>query len=319
MRHENNGLASPTIRVLLTVGTLLLTSCGACPVPVRDDVVPAGVVAVRIATFNLKQFGAAKAGRPDVVEKLAAIIRRYELVAVQEIQDKNEDAPRVLLAAVNRGEDRYEMMLSPRTGMQPDDIEGQEQYAYYYRSDVIKPIGDNVLFDDSAHDYFQREPHVARFDVRDGCARFVLINVHTKPKNGVTLGEIAAIEHVFEWAAIRYGNNEHIIALGDFNAGCGYADEDDLDALPLHGQNYSWVIPHSVDTTLANSRCPYDRIVFRSPLDTLALEDWGIDCSFTSTSVSDHWPAWAEFHFTASTLCLASSRQDSDTDRYAAR
>jgi len=292
-------------RILCALLFGVLASCGACPVPVRSETEPRGVVSVRIATFNLKQFGPTKAARPDVVEKIAGIIRQYDLVAVQEIQDRSEVAPQVLLSAINQGQERYAMMLSPRSGQQPNDLHSQEQYAYYYRASRVAPTSASELFDDSAHDYFQREPHVVRFGVVDACASFVLINVHTKPLNGVTAIEIAAVEHVFEWSTDHFGADAHVIALGDFNAGCGYAAEDELDALPLHGEDYDWVIPHSADTTVADRKCPFDRIVFRSPLETRLLGEWGIDSSFTDASISDHWPAWAEFRFPVEASCGA--------------
>lgn len=254
------------------------------------------LVAVRIATFNIQQLGPTKAGRPEVMAKLAAIIARYDLVAVQEIKDRHGAVPGKLLEAVNTvAGGRFGMLLSPRTGCQPDDRRSQEQYAYYYRTDLLTPRGEHGLFDDSAHDYFQREPHVARFYLMRACAELVLINVHTRPRAAVR--EIAAIEQVFEWARATHTSAVHFVALGDFNAGCGYASEADLDALPLHGQQYDWVVPHSADTNLAGSRCPYDRIVVRSPRGSLLVRDWGVDHAFEDRRISDHYPVWATLVF----------------------
>lgn len=79
--------------------------------------------------------------------------------------------------------------------------------------------GQGTLFDDSAHDYFQREPYLSRFEVLDTGVSFILINVHTRPRSA--LQESAAMEHVFAWAEARYGKDEVFLAVGDFNAGCG--------------------------------------------------------------------------------------------------
>lgn len=265
---------------------------------------PAAVRAVglRIATFNIRQLGPTKAAKPAIMAQLGRIISAYDLVAVQELRDRHERVPYQLLRAVRAaGGSRFAVLLSPRSGRQADDRHSQEQYAYYYRTDRLTPVGPHGLFDDSAHDYFQREPHVARFSLASACASLVLINIHTRPR--AALSEVAAIEHVFERVSRTHGPETHAIALGDFNAGCGYASEADLQALPLHGAQYDWVVPHSADTNVANSQCPYDRIVLRSPLGHALVADWGVDRAFSDPAVSDHFPVWAELRFPVASDC----------------
>lgn len=251
---------------------------------------------VRLATFNLQVFGPAKASRPEWLAAIAAIIRGYDVVAVQEIRDVSEQAPRRLLDAINALDGpRYDVRLSPRTGQQPDDRRSQEQYAYYFRTDRLEMPRDAVLFDDSAHDYFQREPYLGRVRVIGG-GSFVLMNIHTPPR--VAVQEIAAMEHVFRWARARFADEDVFIALGDFNAGCGYASEDDLDALPIHGDAYDWVVPHSADTNVADSECPYDRVVVSAPNGNLVVDDWGVHRAFeASEPLSDHYPVWVDLVF----------------------
>ena len=53
---------------------------------------------IRIATFNIRIFGKTKMGRPDVVQTLADIVRKYDLVAVQEIKDASEQVAEDFLA-----------------------------------------------------------------------------------------------------------------------------------------------------------------------------------------------------------------------------
>ncbi len=228
------------------------------------------------------------------MRELAAVVRKYDLVAVQEVKDASGDAPRKLLALVNAGQGAaaYSMALSPRTGREPDDRSSQEQYAYFFRTDRLRIVGEPVLFDDAAHDYFQREPYLSRFEVAGAGVDFVMINVHTKP--AAALEEIAAMEHVFAWAKGAFAGEDTFIAVGDFNAGCGYASEEALDALPVHGKEYDWVVPHSADTNLADSQCPYDRIVIAAPGGNHIVEHWGVDQSFEDKVISDHWPVWVD-------------------------
>jgi endonuclease/exonuclease/phosphatase family metal-dependent hydrolase len=156
-------------------------------------------------------------------------------------------------------------------------------------------VDDPTLFDDSAHDYFQREPYLSRFAVLESDATFVLINIHTPPRSAVP--EIAAMEHVFVWAKAHFEDEDIFIALGDFNAGCGYASEEDLDALPIHGDGYDWVVPHSADTNVADSVCPYDRIVIAAPTGSDLVEEWGVDRSTEQAPLSDHFPVWVSLVF----------------------
>jgi endonuclease/exonuclease/phosphatase family metal-dependent hydrolase len=191
-------------------------------------------VEVRLATVNIQVLGPTKAAKPEVMVTLAAVIRRYDLVAVQEIKDISGRAPPALLEACNADGPEYALALSERTGREPDDRQSQEQYAYYYRRDRLEPVGEGVLYDDSAVEHFQREPFLQQFRVVGTERTFVMLNVHTRPRAAVS--EIAAMEHVFAWAKTRYGANATVIAVGDFHAGCGYASEEELDALPIHGE-----------------------------------------------------------------------------------
>jgi endonuclease/exonuclease/phosphatase family metal-dependent hydrolase len=188
-------------------------------------------VTLRLATFNIQVLGPAKSSRPEVLAVLARIIRQYDLVAVQEIRDRSGQAPLRLLAAINANDatPQYSLALSERTGRQPDDRSSQEQYAYYYREDRLRARDEGTLFDDEPHDHFQREPYLNRFQIIGTDVSFIVINVHTRPRSA--LQEIAAMEHVFIWAKDFYADEEVFIAVGDFNAGCGYASEEDLDSL----------------------------------------------------------------------------------------
>lgn len=285
---------------------VVLCACRAAPVATTPVVPPIAVAPVptesqpelvRMATFNIQLFGPTKAAKAEVMATLASIVRRYDLVAVQEIKDISGQAPLRLLEACNmEAGPTYALALSERTGREPDDRRSQEQYGYYYRTDRLTLVGEGTLYDDSAHDYFQREPFLQRFALADGGRTFVMINVHTRPRSAVS--EIAAMEHVFTWAKTHFADEAIFVAVGDFNAGCGYASEDELDALPVHGDAYDWVVPHSADTNLADSACPYDRIVVAAPEGTDLVDEWGVDRAFEDRNVSDHWPVWANLRFT---------------------
>ena len=248
---------------------------------------------IRIATFNIQNFGPTKLGRPEVMTELANIVRRYPFVAVQEISDVSQKVPFGFLDLINADGAGYEMLLSPRSGQEPDDKTYQEQYAFYYDASAIEPLSPGQLYDDSAQDYFVREPYVAQFEVIDGGFTFVAITVHTQPDN--TVAEIGHLEDVVAWAQDQYPSEDDFIILGDLNAGCSYASPAELDLLGLRSSDHVWLVPDTADTNLAMSACAYDRIIVTSTTQTNYYGEWGVDSSFTNTMVSDHWPVWAEF------------------------
>ncbi len=244
---------------------------------------------IRIATFNLQNCGPTKVSRPHDLAVYVSAIRRYEIVAIQEIQDAAGEAARTLLAALNDvdGPD-YDMLLSDNSGRESDDRSSQERYAYFFNTEVVRALNDGVLFDDSEHDRFQREPFVGRFAVGDW--DFSLVEVHTRPQAAVA--EIGALHEVVTWARVAYRDDD-VIMVGDFNASCDYASPKKLDALDLRGGQYLWIVPDAADTNVSPRACAYDRIVATTSAGMHFTGKWGVDRE--TGSVSDHHPVWAAF------------------------
>ena len=250
---------------------------------------------IRICTFNIQNFGPKKAGDPARVSVLAGIIRKYDIVAVQEISDVSGAVPQVFLEKINdHGNHHYAVACSERTGRQPDDKTKREQYAIYYDTEKIVLAEEPTLYDDSAHDYFAREPFMAEFAPKKGGEKFIVVTVHTDPNEAVK--EIGDLDEVVAWAETLYSGEKRVITLGDFNASCTYATPAELDKLEIRGPRYHWVVPDSANTNLSEkSDCAYDRIVLTKDALPMFTGQWGVDRSFTSREISDHWPVWAEF------------------------
>jgi len=205
----------------------------------------------------------------------------------------NEEVPHAFLAEVNATGRDYGMLLSPRSGEQPDDRTFQEQYAFYYDRSVIEAITTGSLQDDSMNDWFVREPYFARFAVVSSGFTFVAITVHTQPDNA--LAEITRLADVMQAMRATFSDEDDFILLGDLNAGCSYASADQLDALTFRSAEYHWIVPDEADTNLASSQCAYDRIVVTASTLPNYAGKWGVDASFVDTMVSDHWPVWTDF------------------------
>lgn len=254
----------------------------------------------RIATFNIKVFGKTKMGKPDVVTQLVDTVLQYDLVAIQEIKDIDETVPHNFLAELNNASGNFwNMSLSVRSGTQADDQSSQEQYAYYYNHSVFREIGEGELYNDSANDYFQREPYRAQFELLNASGNssgfdFTLFTIHTKPASA--LAEIDALHEVIQSYQENDTTETDVILLGDLNADCSYASAQELWQSPLRQPQYNWLVNDIADTTVSSTDCAYDRIITLDDLNGRLVGSWGIDTSITNTSVSDHYPVWFDLY-----------------------
>ncbi|DAC30147.1 MAG TPA: hypothetical protein HA327_03585 [Candidatus Poseidoniaceae archaeon] len=254
----------------------------------------------RIATFNIKVFGKTKMGKPDIVSQLVDTVLQYDLVAIQEIKDIDEIVPYDFLTELNNASGNFwNMSLSVRSGNQADDQSSQEQYAYYYNRTVFREIGEGQLFNDSANDYFQREPYFTQFELLNASGNssgfdFTLFTIHTKPASA--LAEIDALHEVIQSYQENNSDETDVILLGDLNADCSYATAQELWESPLRLPQYNWLVNDIADTTVSSTDCAYDRIITIEDLNGRLVGTWGIDTSITNTSVSDHYPVWFDLY-----------------------
>ena len=249
---------------------------------------------LRIASFNLEVFGPSKGTDEEVLDYMARIISRYDIVAVQEIRDKN-------MVGLPNLEDRlenlkdigtdYDYITGPRLGSE----HYKEQYAYIYRTGTVEQVDSYTLPD--PEDTFFREPFIARFQATQTDFDFVLLNIHVDPDEAET--EVPAMHQAIRDARDHY-NDTDVIALGDFNADCDYYDENSRNTLE---QRYTWTIPDHADTTVSDTDCAYDRIILT---DGIMDEYTGQSGVFRfgehfglsqdeADEVSDHYPVWADF------------------------
>ena len=247
---------------------------------------------VKVAAFNIQNLGQAKIKKPAVMRTLAKTIREFDVIAVEEVSDIQEEAPQALLDKLNASGRQYDVLLSRRTGEQPNDKSAQEQYAIYFDTETIEVLDQGALFDDSADDLFQREPFTAHFKEKGSQLTFTVTAIHTQPSNAVA--EIDALFDVFEDVKSRYPGERHHMIVGDYNASCSYAKPADLAGLKIHGSQFKWIVPDDADTTVGASECAYDRMVLTKALNS-HFSAWGIADWFTSKTVSDHWPVWVKF------------------------
>lgn len=246
---------------------------------------------VKIATFNIQNFGKSKLAKSDIMDTLVTIVRAFDIVAVQEVSDVSNQTARLFLDLINKNEQiKYAMVCSERTGRENNDQSSREQYVFYYRPDLVQLV-DTALYNDSKNDYFQREPFTAQFMNKKSGITFLLSTIHTAPEFAVQ--EIEALAHVASWFPSKFSNAENIIFCGDFNASCTYANPAKLDQLSIRKQPYYWIIPDTAKTNLSKNQCAYDRFVVTESLYS-KIKKWEVFRYFKSKKVSDHWPVYIE-------------------------
>ena len=246
---------------------------------------------LRIATFNIQNLGKSKLSKPLIMDTLVAIVRNFDIVAIQEISDiSNQTAGRFLEMINKKGATQYEMVCSNRSGCQANDKTSAEQYAFYYNPALVQLV-DNALYNDSEADYFQREPYIAQFKYKKNGQMLTICTIHTAPEQAVE--EIGALSKVVNWMPSRFKNTENIIICGDFNASCSYASTTELDDLAIRKSPFYWVIPDDEKTNLSKNTCAYDRFVTTTKLKD-KIKKWEVYRYFKSKAVSDHWPGYIE-------------------------
>jgi deoxyribonuclease-1-like protein len=265
---------------------------------------------IRIASWNIENFGRAKAGDEWKMETIADILSQYDIIAVQEVSNvmemsdegcpRNEgDCPgdpacRLLEKALDRvlNQERnlnYSFAFSPQIR--------DERYLFVYRKESAELL-DSWLVEDPGESspaciiqpqrtgLMVRQPFVGRF--RAGDFEFLLMNVHTSPSRNLL--ELDGLEHFYRQALEE---EPDVIIAGDLNADCSYLK--DSDEIRLEVPEYVWVVSDDSDTTSGGSDCAYDNIIFTSRTREDFTGNWGINRNVPE-NVSDHYLVWAEFY-----------------------
>jgi len=249
---------------------------------------------IRIASFNIQTLGRAKLAKPKVVERLAEIIRQFDVIAVQEVRSRHQDILPRLIEYVNAGGRRYDFVLGPRVGR----TRQKEQFAFLFDTETIEVDRFQVYAVDDPSDLLHRPPLVAPFRVRGVPANeaftFTLVNVHVDPDE--VSREIRWLPDLFR-AVLNDGRGEDdVIVLGDFNA------DDRKLAAALAGLPSATVVLESTPTNVRMT-AQYDNILLLLPASreyTGRSGVFDILRTFNLTQdealqISDHNPVWASF------------------------
>jgi deoxyribonuclease-1-like protein len=254
---------------------------------------------IRIASFNIQVFGDSKASKPYVMQTLAAIIRNFQIVAIQEIRTKNDyHLDNFLRDYVNQGPAAqaghvYDYVIGPRLGR----TDSKEQYAFIYDTSAIELNRQSVYTVNDPQDMFQRSPLVAMFRARGPAPNqaftFELVDIHTMPDEA--LAECNALADVYRAVRQASGGEDDIIIMGDLNADDRHLGR--LTQIPGIHPIVSGVFSNTRQNEL------YDNMIIHQPSTTEFTGRWGVFdvmhqfnlSQDQALQVSDHFPIWAEF------------------------
>lgn len=306
----------------------------------RGGVPPKDSGGLLVATWNLREFGRftpkwrSKEGDSPVRDLrsllfIAAILERFDVIALQELQGYT-DALRAVLEWLNRDRPaRWRVVVSDVVRGTAGD---RERLGYLFdssRYDLDGLVGEIVIPPEDVgvsaarlDRQFAKTPYAVSFrSVRDTTAAFVLVTVHVIWGNDPVLRASEAnrvADWIRDWAAEPHVWAPDIFALGDFNADRitnpdgsinplyqPFADTltipAKMNAFPRtifgggkdkHYDQITWYDQGPNGFSLTIDDCGYVDI------DTVLRPGFDMAAGPFSYRISDHYPLWAHFTWT---------------------
>lgn len=262
---------------------------------------------IKIASWNIENFGQAKAGlrgnrhkgdekegRKATLERIVEIIEEMEvdLIAIQEVEDKNRKTLPKLLCTLGEG---WNYVESERTG--------EEQYAIFFKHDKLEPDrltpkGRMPLYDvkeAGRPKKMKRLPGYCSFETKEGSFDFTIITCHNRTWGDGAAEDAKYLDDVYKGVQRILGAEDNdIILLGDFNIEKEYKKRfNELLELGIKE-----AVTFGTDTMLSKSNSStVDNIFYPKDMD-LTLTDFlekSDEPPFDDEMISDHYPVWATF------------------------
>ncbi len=259
---------------------------GPPPVTRRENV-------IRVGSFNIQVFGVQKLAKPGVMKLLADIVRRFDIVAIQEVRANTNDILPRFVDLLNSTGRHYDFIIGPRLGR----TSSKEQYAFIFDTASIETSRDDAYTVEDRDDRLHREPLVGWFRVRgpkpEDAFTFTLIDVHTDPDD--TVRELDALGDAYRAVRDDGRQEDDTIMLGDFNV-------SDRRMGRLGEISGMTPVISGIPTNMRGDK-QYDNILFTMPatqeftgrggvFDVIREYNLTVD---QALDISDHMPIWAEF------------------------
>jgi hypothetical protein len=239
---------------------------------------------ITIAAWNLQAFGESKAKNSSLLIGYSSIIKKYDIVFVQEIRDENGSAFANLCSLLSE----YDCITSSRAGR----TSIKEEYGVIVKKDKVS-IVQFIDFNPDPLNRWERPPLLVEIKGSHSNSSIVWIYVlHAKPSDAAN--EVKKLEELVRsnnYNGLSW-NLSNLIILGDLNADCSFFDTNNKTVF----LDWKWIIKDDEDTTTGKSNCAYDRILMNEPAYSKYL-GYGIDKNVT-IEMSDHYLIWVNYSIT---------------------
>lgn len=268
---------------------------------------------VRIASFHLSAYPADPARSPQWGELVAAIINRFDVVALQGLRCERPDALQRLLDRINAAGRSYALLAGPSVGREPSD---KEQYAFVFDQATVEVDRAACYTVDDPDDLLNRPPLVGWFRTRgpatDRAFTFTLVAVHLDADH--VREELNVLDSVFFSIRDDGRNEDDVLLLGTLHTGPRQWGK--FGAIP---GLMSAVGDEPTDTQRMR---PGSNIIFQLPATgeytgRSGVFDFMREYNLTleqALEVSEYLPVWAEFSVqegtAASTVAVVAAPQD---------
>ncbi|TGZ74765.1 hypothetical protein CRM22_000767 [Opisthorchis felineus] len=253
---------------------------------------------LRVGSFNIQVFGQKKVENGKVLRYIVQILKRYDLVVILEIRDKQGTALNKLLQELNQqSNEPYASYVSEALGR----TKSKEQYGVLYKISKLA-LSHFQVFPDP-YDKYERPPMGFIVHIKQkGFPDFGWIAVHLDPDS--VEAELNALYETAE--NFRKKNKlDDVLLAGDMNAGCRYLSKRKMRELSLiKDTHYYWLINDECDTTVHSNNCALDRMIAYGAKLKSAIKgqrgrayrydnELNLD-SETAKAISDHYPVEVE-------------------------
>jgi len=285
------------MRKYLTIAIIsfvLLTS-GCSEKPEQSEIYSSGNESeITIASWNLKNFGQTKLNDPARIDIIIKVLKKYDIIAIQEVQDVSLALPNELIAKINADGENYKVVSSERVGRG----NRKEQYLFVYDDDEIDFISGTTGYGIEPNDEFAREPFYAMF--RAGNFDFYLMTIHTDPDDVDV--EIPALKVSYEDLQDKTADEDDIILLGDLNAKAPGVTAGSYITMDSIATILNIVFTIKEETNTRGGRA-YDNIIFQGNYTAEYSDSCGVYAFWTDYGlteddgfrISDHRLVWAKF------------------------
>ncbi len=248
---------------------------------------------VIIGAFNIQSFGPTKASRPHVMEKLVDIVRRYDLLAIQEYRNEDQTVIERFVEQINADGSQYGYIVGLREG----HTSHKEQYAYLFDMAKFELTSQPYSINDP-QGTMHRPPLVASFRCKQAPENhgftFTLLNVHVDPD--IVEQELSAL-HAFMPAIFeQHAGEDDFLILGDFNTTERGIQNVRLvqNQLPLIRESWATKVrsQRSIDNIVIDGMRTSEYANQSGVLNV--MQQYQLNAE-SALQISDHFPVWAVF------------------------